>query len=186
MKALVREGMEEGALGLTCALLYVPDVYMSTAELTSLAAVSSEYAAGSPRISGARETSCGAVGEMITIARDAHTGVEIYHLKASGEDSWPLLDPVLDRIEAARAEGVDITANMYTYTAAATGLDAPCPLGTGGRIQCVGGTIERPVIRDRLKKEMTTPSDAWESLYMEAGAPENILLSHSRMRSSNR
>jgi N-acyl-D-amino-acid deacylase len=178
MKALVREGMEEGALGLTCALLYVPDVYMSTAELTSLAAVSSEYGGRfTAHIRSEGKHLAGAVGEMITIARDAHTGVEIYHLKASGEDSWPLLDPVLDRIEAARAEGVDITANMYTYTAAATGLDAAMPpwVQEGG-YNAWAGRLKDPVIRDRLKKEMTTPSDAWESLYMEAGAPENILL----------
>ena len=178
MKALVREGMEEGALGLTCALLNVPDVYMSTAELTSLAAVSSEYGGRfTAHIRSEGKHLAGAVGEMITIARDAHTGVEIYHLKASGEDSWPLLDPVLDRIEAARAEGVDITANMYTYTAAATGLDAAMPpwVQEGG-YNAWAGRLKDPVIRDRLKKEMTTPSDAWESLYMEAGAPENILL----------
>ena len=178
MKALVREGMEEGALGLTCALLYVPDVYMSTAELTSLAAVSSEYGGRfTAHIRSEGKHLAGAVGEMITIARDAHTGVEIYHLKASGKDSWPLLDPVLERIEAARAEGVDITANMYTYTAAATGLDAAMPpwVQEGG-YNAWAGRLKDAVIRDRLKKEMTTPSDAWESLYMEAGAPENILL----------
>lgn len=178
MKALVREGMEEGALGLTCALLYVPDVYMSTAELTSLAAVSSGYGGRfTAHIRSEGRHLDDAVREMITIARDAHTGVEIYHLKSSGKDSWPLLDPVLDRIEAARAEGVDITANMYTYTAAATGLDAAMPpwVQEGG-YNAWAERLKDPVIRERLKKEMTTPSDAWESLYMEAGAPENLLL----------
>jgi N-acyl-D-amino-acid deacylase len=178
MKALVREGMEEGALGLTCALLYVPDVYMSTAELTSLAAVSSEYGGRfTAHIRSEGKHLAGAVREMITIARDAHTGVEIYHLKASGKDSWPLLDSVIDRIETARAEGVDITADMYTYTAAATGLDAAMPpwVQEGG-YNAWAGRLKDPVIRERLEKEMMTPSDAWESLYMEAGAPENVLL----------
>ena len=178
MKALVREGMEEGALGLTCALLYVPDVYMSTAELTSLAAVSSEYGGRfTAHIRSEGKHLAGAVREMITIARDAHTGVEIYHLKASGKDSWPLLDSVIDRIETARTEGVDITADMYTYTAAATGLDAAMPpwVQEGG-YNAWAGRLKDPVIRERLEKEMMTPSDAWESLYMEAGAPENVLL----------
>ena len=178
MKALVREGMEEGALGLTCALLYVPDVYMSTAELTSLAAVSSEYGGRfTAHVRSEGKHLAEAVGEMITIARDAHTGVEIYHLKASGKDSWSLLDPVLGRIESARAEGVDITADMYTYTAGATGLDAAMPpwVQEGG-YNAWAGRLKDPVIRERLKKEMTTPSDAWESLYMEAGSPENVLL----------
>jgi N-acyl-D-amino-acid deacylase len=178
MKSLVREGMKEGALGLTCALLYVPDVYMSTAELTSLAAVSSEYGGRfTAHIRSEGKHLAEAVREMITIARDAHTGVEIYHLKASGKDSWALLDPVLDRIDAVRSEGVDITANMYTYTAAATGLDAAMPpwVQEGG-YNAWAGRLKDPVIRERLKKEMTTPSDEWESLYMEAGAPENILL----------
>ena len=178
MKSLVREGMEEGALGLTCALLYVPDVYMSTAELISLAAVSSEYGGRcTAHIRSEGKHLAEAVREMIRIAREAHTGVEIYHLKASGKDAWPLLDPVLDMIEAARAEGVDITANMYTYTAAATGLDAAMPpwVQEGG-YKAWAGRLKDPVIRERLKKEMTTPSDAWESLYMEAGTPENVLL----------
>jgi N-acyl-D-amino-acid deacylase len=178
MKELVREGMEEGALGLTCALLYVPDVYMSTAELTSLAAVASGYGGRfTAHIRSEGRHLDAAVREMITIARDAHTGVEIYHLKASGKETWPLLDSVLDRIEAARAEGVDITANMYTYTAAATGLDAAMPpwVQEGG-YNAWAGRLKDPVIRERLKKEMSTPSDAWESLYMEAGSPENVLL----------
>jgi N-acyl-D-amino-acid deacylase len=178
MKALVREGMKEGALGLTCALLYVPDVYMSTAELTALAAVSSEYGGRfTAHIRSEGKHLDEAVREMITIARDAHTGVEIYHLKASGKDSWPLLDSVLGRIESARAEGVDITANMYTYTAGATGLDAAMPpwVQEGG-YNAWAGRLKDPVTRERLKKEMSTPSDAWESLYMEAGSPENVLL----------
>jgi N-acyl-D-amino-acid deacylase len=178
MKDLVRKGMEEGALGLTCALLYVPDVYMSTAELTSLAAVASGYGGRfTAHIRSEGKHLPEAVREMITIARGARTGVEIYHLKASGKDSWPLLDPVLHQIEAARAEGVDISANMYTYTAGATGLDAAMPpwVQEGG-YNVWAERLKDPVVRERLKKEMTTPSDAWESLYMEAGSPDNVLL----------
>jgi N-acyl-D-amino-acid deacylase len=178
MKELVRKGMEEGALGLTCALLYVPDVYMSTAELTSLAEVASEYGGRfTAHIRSEGRHLPDAIREMITIAREARIGVEIYHLKASGKDSWPLLDSVLDQIGKARAEGVDISANMYTYTAGATGLDAAMPpwVQEGG-YAAWAERLKDPVIRDRLKKEMTTPSDSWESLYMEAGSPEDVLL----------
>lgn len=178
MKSLVRKAMEEGALGLTCALLYVPDVYMSTPELTALASVSAEYGGRfTAHIRSEGKRLRGAVGEMITIARDAHSGVEIYHLKASGKDSWPLLDPVLGDIEKARSEGVDITANMYTYTAAATGLDGSMPpwVQEGG-YDAWAARLKEPAVRERLKKEMTTPSDSWESYFMEAGSPENVLL----------
>ncbi len=177
MKSLVRRAMEEGALGLTTALLYVPDVYMTTPELTSLAKVAAEYGGRfTAHIRSEGKHLPDAVREMIRIARDARVGVEIYHLKASGKDSWPLLDPVLDEIDSARAGGVDISANMYTYTAAATGLDGAMPpwVQEGG----YGAWAKRlrdPAVRERLKKEMTTPSDSWESYYMEAGTPDNVL-----------
>ncbi|HTY59450.1 MAG TPA: amidohydrolase family protein, partial [Bacteroidota bacterium] len=117
-----------------------------------------------------------AVGEMLQIARDAHIGVEIYHLKASGREAWPLLDPVLDEIEKARADGIDISANMYTYTAAATGLDGSMPpwVQEGG-YGAWAARLKDPAVRERLKKEMTSPSDSWESYYREAGSPENVL-----------
>jgi N-acyl-D-amino-acid deacylase len=178
MKSLVRKGMEEGALGLTCELLYVPDVYMSTGELVSLAAVSAEYGGRfTAHVRSEGKHLPEAVREMITIAREARTGVEIYHLKASGKDSWQQLDSVLGSIETARAEGVDISANMYTYTAAATGLDAAMPpwVQEGG-YNVWAQRLKDPAIRARLKSEMTTPSDDWESLYMEAGSADNILL----------
>jgi N-acyl-D-amino-acid deacylase len=151
---------------------------MSTAELTSLAAVSSEFGGRfTAHIRSEGKHLADAVREMISIARDAHTGVEIYHLKASGEESWHLLDSVLDLIEQARAGGVDITANMYTYTAAATGLDGSMPpwVQEGG-YGAWAARLKDPAVRERLKKEMTTPSEAWESYYMEAGSPDRVLL----------
>ncbi|HTO92941.1 MAG TPA: D-aminoacylase [Bacteroidota bacterium] len=178
MKALVRQGMEEGALGLTTALLYVPDVYISTGELTALAAVAGEYGGRlTAHIRSEGKHLPDAVREMIDVARNAHVGVEIYHLKASGRASWPLLDPVLMMIDSARAAGVDITADIYTYTAAATGLDGAMPpwVQEGG-YGAWTGRLKDPAVRARLKREMTTPSDAWESYYLEAGSPENVLL----------
>jgi len=178
MKALVRQGMEEGALGLTTALLYVPDVYISTGELTALAAVAGEYGGRlTAHIRSEGKHLPDAVREMIGVARDAHLGVEIYHLKASGGASWPLLDPVLDLIDSARAAGIDITADIYTYTAAATGLDGAMPpwVQEGG-YGAWAKRLKDPAVREQLKREMTTPSDAWESYYLEAGSPANVLL----------
>jgi len=177
-KALVRQGMEEGALGLTTALLYVPDVYISTRELTAMAAVAGEYGGRlTAHIRSEGKHLPDAVREMIDVARDAHVGVEIYHLKASGRDSWPLLDPVLHLIDSAREAGIDITADIYTYTAAATGLDGAMPpwVQEGG-YGAWAKRLKDPAVRERLKREMTTPSDSWESYYSEAGSPENVLL----------
>jgi N-acyl-D-amino-acid deacylase len=177
MESLVRQAMEEGALGLTTALLYVPDVYMTTPELTSLAKVAAGYGGRfTAHIRSEGKHLPEAVEEMLRIARDARIGVEIYHLKASGKDAWPLLDRVLDEIEKARAGGVDISANMYTYTAAATGLDGSMPpwVQEGG-YGAWAARLKDPTVRERLKKEMTTPSDSWESYYMEAGSPGNVL-----------
>jgi len=170
--------MEEGALGLTTALLYVPDVYIATGELTAMAAVAGEYGGRlTAHIRSEGKHLPDAVREMIDVARSARVGVEIYHLKASGRESWPLLDPVLQLIDSARGAGIDITADIYTYTAAATGLDGAMPpwVQEGG----YGAWAKRlrdPAVRERLKREMTTPSDSWESYYIEAGSPGNVLL----------
>jgi N-acyl-D-amino-acid deacylase len=118
-----------------------------------------------------------AVGELITIAREAGIGAEIYHLKAAGSNNWSKLDDVFALVESARAEGLDITADMYTYTAGATGLDAAMP----GWVQEGGpeAWIERlkdPVIRARVIEEMKQPGDGWENLYYQAGSPDRLLL----------
>jgi len=118
-----------------------------------------------------------AVDELIEIARRAGIGAEIYHLKASGEQNWSKLESVFERIDRARADGLDITADMYTYTAGATELTAAMPpwVQEGG----LDAWVERlkdPAIRERLQLEMTTPTDAWESLYLDAGSAENVIL----------
>jgi len=177
-KALVRRGMEEGALGLTTALLYVPDVYISTGELTAMAAVAGEYGGRlTAHIRSEGKHLPDAVREMIDVAREARVGVEIYHLKASGRDSWPILGPVLGLVDSARGAGIDITADIYTYTAAATGLDGAMPpwVQEGG-YGAWAARLKDPAVRERLKREMTTQSDSWESYYLEAGSPDNVLL----------
>ena len=178
MKELVRQAMDQGALGLTCALLYVPDVYMSTGELIELARVASS-AGGmfTAHIRSEGKNLLSAVDEMIGISRGADIPVEIYHIKASGKAAWDLERTMIHRINSARQEGVRISANMYTYTAGATGLDASMPpwVQEGG-YKSWATRLKVPEVRARLRKEMTTPSDSWESLYMEAGSADDVLL----------
>jgi N-acyl-D-amino-acid deacylase len=178
MKALVREAMEEGALGLGSSLIYAPAFYADTEELIELASAAGEF--GGMYISHIRSEGNSilpAVDELIAIAREGGVPAEIYHLKAAGRDNWGRLDEVIDRIEAARAEGLRITADMYTYTAGATGLDAAMPpwVQEGGD-QAWIARLEDPEIRRRVMVEMTTPTDEWENLYLAAGSADNVLL----------
>jgi N-acyl-D-amino-acid deacylase len=115
--------------------------------------------------------------ELITIAREARIPAEVYHLKASGETNWPKLDAVIGRIDAARAEGLAITADMYNYTAGSTGLDAAMPpwVQEGG-YKAWAARLRDSVIRARVRREMTTPTNEWENLMLAAGSPEKVLL----------
>ena len=178
MRALVRAAMEEGALGVGSSLIYAPAFYAKTAELIALAQEAGRY--GGMYISHIRSegnTLVEAVDELIRIARDAKVPAEIYHLKAAGEQNWPKMDQVIARVEAARAEGLRITADMYTYPAGATGLDAAMPpwVQEGGLREWIR-RLKDPAIRARVRREMTTPTTAWESLYLAAGSPERVLL----------
>ena len=178
MRELVRVAMEEGALGVGSSLIYPPAFYADTAELIALCEVAAEYGGryiSHIRSEGARFVE--AVDELITIAREAGIGAEIYHLKAAGVANFHKLDEVFRRIEAARAEGLDITADMYTYTAGGTGLGAAMPpwVQEGG-FQAWVDRLRDPQIRERLVAEISTPTDEWENLYLMAGGPENMLL----------
>jgi len=118
-----------------------------------------------------------AVDELIGIARAARVPAEIYHLKAAGEGNWSKLPAVIDRIEAARAEGLEITADMYAYTAGATGLDAAMPpwVQEGGHEAWVA-RLSDPALRERVVDEIRTPTDEWENLYLAAGSADKVLL----------
>jgi N-acyl-D-amino-acid deacylase len=118
-----------------------------------------------------------ALDELITVAREADIPAEIYHLKAAGASNWSKMDEVFERVEAARAEGLRITADMYTYTAGATGLDAAMPpwVQEGGHDAWVE-RLKDPGVRARVKDEMNTPTDEWENLYLAAGAPDNVIV----------
>jgi N-acyl-D-amino-acid deacylase len=178
MRAHVRVAMDEGAMGLTTALIYIPGVFAKTDELVELAKVAS--ASGGMYISHMRSEGnrlLEAIDETLTIAREAKIRAEIYHLKESGESNWNKLDAVIAKVDGARTEGLDITADMYTYTAGSTGLDAAMPpwVQEGG-YKAWAQRLQNPKIRDRVRREMTTPSDAWENLMFAAGGKGTLLV----------
>lgn len=178
MKALVRDAMEDGALGVGSSLIYAPAFYADTDELIALSRVAAEY--GGMYISHMRSEGnrlLEAVDELITVARDAGIRAEIYHLKAAGRQNWGKLDGVIFKVEQARAAGLGVTADMYTYTAGATGLDAAMPpwVQEGGHDAWVE-RLRDPRIRARVAREMRTPTDEWENLYLAAGPEQSLLV----------
>ena len=178
MKGLVRQAMEDGAFGLGSSLIYAPAFYATTEELIELCRVVAGY--GGVYISHLRNEGNAlheAVDELIRIAREAGVAAEIYHLKAAGSANWSKMDQVIAKVNEARASGLRITADMYTYVAGATGLDAAMPpwVQEGGLEQW-RKRLQDPAIRARLRREMTTPTNQWESLYLASGSPEKVLL----------
>src|SRR4051794_876776 len=163
MKTLVRRGMEEGALGVGSSLIYAPAFYAKTDELIALCKAAAEYRGmyiSHIRSEGSRLLE--AADELITIAREAQVPAEFYHLKAAGKPNWNKLDALLQKIDTARAEGLPITADMYTYVAAGTGLDATMPpwVQEGGLDAWVK-RLQDPDTRARVKAEMSKPTDKW-------------------------
>ena len=178
MRALVREEMEAGALGIGSSLIYAPAFYASTEELIELCRVAAQYRGkyiSHMRSEGNRLTE--AVDELIRISREANIPAEIYHLKAAGQANWPKMDRVIDKIEAARKEGLKITADMYTYTAGATGLDAAMPPWVlDGGYDAAYKRLADPEMRKKIAAAIRAPSNDWENLYSAAGSPDRILL----------
>ena len=177
MRAHVRRAMDDGAMGLTTALIYTPAVFAKTDELVELAKVAAE--SGGMYISHMRSEGdrlLEAIDETLTIARQAHIRAEIYHLKAAGQSNWKKLGDAIAKIEAARREGLEITADMYTYTAGSTGLDASMPpwVQEGG-YNAWAQRLRDPAIRTRVRREMTTPGSDWENLLLAAGG-DGVLL----------
>jgi N-acyl-D-amino-acid deacylase len=178
MRALVRQAMEEGALGVGSSLIYAPAAYAKTEELIALSKAAAEH--GGMYITHLRSEGnrlLEAMDEAVRIGREAGLPVEVYHLKAAGQANWGKLDAAIARIEQARSEGLRMTADMYPYTAGATGLDAAMPpwVQEGGQ-KAWEQRLKDPAIRQRVAREMTTPSNDWENFYLGAGSPENILL----------
>jgi len=170
--------MEEGALGIGSSLIYAPAFYAKTEELIELCKVAAKYQGkyiSHMRSEGARLLE--AIDELITIAREASVPAEIYHLKAAGQSNWSKLAPAIAKVEAARASGVRISADMYTYIAGATGLDAAMPpwVQEGGYKEWAKRLAD-PAIRKRVAREMRTPTDKWENFFVGAGSPDKIIL----------
>jgi N-acyl-D-amino-acid deacylase len=177
MQELVRQAMREGALGVGSALIYAPGVYAQTDELVALAQAAGEFHGtyiSHMRSEGDRLLE--SLDELIHITQAGHVHGEVYHFKAAGKSNWPKMSQAIAKIEAARATGLDISANMYTYTAGATGLDAAMPpwVQEGGLDAWVK-RLQDPAIRARVVKEMRTRGN-WENLLLAAGKPENVLL----------
>ena len=178
MKQLVRYAMREGAMGVGSSLIYPPASFSDTRELIELCKAAAEY--NGMYISHMRSEGNKiheAIDELINIAREAKLPAEIYHLKMSGKDNWGKLDSVIRQVELARAAGLKITADMYTYTAGATGLTSAFPptLQDGG----FGKLWERlhdPKVRAEMKKAMNTNAKDWENLYYGCGSPDNVIL----------
>jgi len=177
MKSMVRQGMEDGALGIGSSLIYAPAFYSSTEELIELCKVASEYDGmyiSHMRSEGGKILE--SLDELIKIAHDANIRAEVYHLKLSGEVNWNKYDSVIAKIDSARGAGLEITTNMYTYIAGATGLDAAMPpwVQEGGYDKWAE-RLQDPEIRAKVLREMTSPADEWESLMQMAGSPDKIL-----------
>jgi N-acyl-D-amino-acid deacylase len=178
MQVLVRQAMEEGALGVGSSLIYAPAFYAKTDELIALAKAAAPYGGSyisHMRSEGARLLE--AVDELIRISKEGGVGGEIYHLKAAGKDNWGKLPQVIAKVDSARAAGLDIRADMYTYTAGATGLDASMPpwVQEGGYNEWAK-RLKDPATRAKVAEQMRTPTSEWENFFASVESPEKIIL----------
>ncbi len=182
MRELVRQAMEEGALGVGSSLIYAPAFYARTEELIEMCKVAAKYKG--KYISHMRNEAnklTEAVEELILISREAGLPAEIYHLKAAGTQNWPKMSKVIAMVEAARREGLKITADMYTYPAGATGLNASLPpWALDGGYDELYKRLQDAATRRKIAEAVRTPTDEWENLYLNAGSPDRVLLSGFR------
>jgi N-acyl-D-amino-acid deacylase len=178
MQELVRAGMREGALGIGSSLIYAPGTYAKTDELIAITKAAAE--SGGAYISHIRSEAnkfLEALEELLTIARETGAHAEVHHMKAAGRANWPKMQEAIAKIEAARAEGVAITANMYPYTAGATGLDAAMPTWVqAGGLDAWVKRLKDPKVRRRVLKEIRSGGEDWESAYLASGSPDRVVL----------
>jgi N-acyl-D-amino-acid deacylase len=178
MRDLVDREMKEGALGIASALIYAPGFYANTDELIEISKVAARHKGiyiSHMRSEGNRLVE--AVDELIRISREAGVPAEIYHLKAAGQSNWPKMDRVIEMVEAARKSGLRITADMYTYTAGGTGLDASMPpWAEDGGYDALFKRLKDPAQRAKIAQAIRTPTDEWENLYLASGSPDRVLL----------
>src|SRR5437763_4342367 len=178
MRALVRQAMKDGAMGVGSSLIYAPATYAKTPELTAITTEAAKC--GGMYISHMRSEGnklLEAIDELVTISKQSGAPAEIYHFKQAGKPNWGKIDAAIARVNAARAAGQRITADMYTYTAGATGLDSVMPTWVqSGGLETWTKRLKDPAIRARLIKEMRTPSNDWENLMLLTGSPDKVLL----------
>jgi dihydroorotase/N-acyl-D-amino-acid deacylase len=179
MKALVAQAMQDGAFGISTALIYPPGHYAKTEELIELAKVVSRYGglyASHMRSEG--QTEGAAIEEALRIGREAHVPVEIFHLKVIGKPRWGSMPKIVGRIQAARDAGQDVSADMYPYVAGGTALASSLPpwVAEGGTAKLLE-RLKDPAMRARIKSEMATEHPDWENLYLGSGGPSGVLVS---------
>jgi N-acyl-D-amino-acid deacylase len=179
MKSLVAQAMQDGALGISTALIYPPGHYAKTDELIELAKVAAQYGgiyASHMRSEGATEMQ--ALDEAIRIGREAGLPVEIFHLKVSGKTRWGSMPRVVEKIQAARDSGLDIRADQYPYTAGATALASSLPpwVADGG-VEKLLERLHDPLVRERIKRELASDHPDWENLYFDSGGGEGVMIS---------
>jgi len=178
MEAAVAQAMEEGALGLSTSLQYVPDRFATTEEIVALAKVARRY--GGSYITHQRSESYeidASLDEVFRIAREAEIPAQIYHLKTSGRPNWGRMKAVLERLEQARASGLDVSADQYPYIAGQNSLDANLPLWVrdGGRDKMIE-RLKDPALRARVKADVAREDRSWENQYLGSGGPGGVLI----------
>jgi len=178
MQEVVDQAMREGALGVSSSLQYVPDMYNSTDELIAMAKVAAKY--GGAYFTHQRSEANAidsSLDEVFRISKEAGIRSQIWHLKTAYKKNWGRMPAVLDRIAAARAEGIDVAANQYPYTAGSNGLDACLPpwIREGGR-DALLKRLADPKLREKAKADMLVDSDAWSNQYLGSGGPERVLV----------
>ena len=175
MREVVRKEMAAGALGIASSLIYAPAIYATTEELVELCKVAAQYEGKYiSHIRSEGDRLLEAVDELVRIAREAKVPAEIYHLKAAGQANWPKMDAVIAKVEAARKQGLAVTADMYTYIAGASGFDACLPpWARAGGYDALYPRLADPATRTRIATEMREPR-GWESLCILSGSPDRI------------
>jgi N-acyl-D-amino-acid deacylase len=178
MQDIVRQAMREGALGVGASIIYPPATFADTHELTALAQAAAESGGGYiAHMRSEADRFLEALDENIAIGHATGQHVESYHLKAAGEKNWPKMAQAIAKIDAARASGVDASADMYTYTAGATGLTAGLPPWVqAGGVDTMVARLKQPAIRKRVLAEMKDPSADWENIRLLTGSDERVLL----------
>jgi len=179
MKALVAEAMQQGAFGISTALIYPPGQYAKTAELIELAKVAAQYGGiYGTHMRSEGQSEIAAISEALRIGRDAHLPVEIFHLKVIGKSRWGTMPKIVGMIQAARDAGQDVSANMYPYVAGGTALASSLPpwVADGGLAKLLE-RIKDPAVRIKIKQELSTEHSDWENLYLGSGGASGILLS---------